>query len=525
MRRRLGLLGAAAAISGLVVPMLLGGADLDRLALALALAGLGAGTALAAAAGRPLLSAAALGGVGAYASGIATLHQVPVPVALLVGTLAGIAAGALFATLGWRLDGLGFLLMTLLIAVAGRSGIQAIPAITGAEAGLGPIPQLSVPLGNSRSAMLTPIGDFQLLLVVAVVVTAIAMLLREVGPGPRLRAVGSDRARAAASGLHPLATEIAVVAFCGGMAAICGALSAHISQVADPSAFSIDVAALPLLAALAASNRPLPAAMLAVGTGVIQQLLLPAVGWHGPPNAQAAALALLAVGAVAAVLLRQRRTVDPPSMTIGLDEPWPVDRLDLRGTPLAVDPFMVRSRQGVVLLEAPGFAVVSGTVHAVVGPNGAGKTTLLRHLAARRAEDRVVLLPQEGGGFVNCTVVETLRLAARFGRTPGDASVVAELWQRRLSLETVANRRCEELSTGQRRIVDLARVLLGAPNVLLCDEPLAGLDDNQRAAVVACLAAAARGGLTVVVAEHDQGAVAQLADSVTELTRASTSPT
>ena len=93
------------------------------------------------------------------------------------------------------------------------------------------------------------------------------------------------------------------------------------------------------------------------------------------------------------------------------------------------------------------------------------------------------------------------------------------VWVRRLGFEASRDRRCAELSAGQRRLVDLARVLLGAPNVVLCDEPLAGLDDAHRAAATACLAAAAAAGLTVVISEHDRRAVGRLAGSITELER------
>jgi ABC-type Mn2+/Zn2+ transport system ATPase subunit len=56
--------------------------------------------------------------------------------------------------------------------------------------------------------------------------------------------------------------------------------------------------------------------------------------------------------------------------------------------------------------------------------------------------------------------------------------------------------------------------------VLLCDEPLAGLDESHRAAARGCLQAAAAAGLTIVLAEHDRDAVGALASSVIELARA-----
>jgi ABC-type branched-subunit amino acid transport system ATPase component len=116
----------------------------------------------------------------------------------------------------------------------------------------------------------------------------------------------------------------------------------------------------------------------------------------------------------------------------------------------------------------------------------------------------VVRLPQEGGGWPGCTVTETLELAAAAGG--GDAAA----WRRRLGLDPWGERLCEELPASSRRLLELGRVLLLRPAVLLCDEPLAGLG-AERAAVVECLRAAAGEGVAVLLAEHDHAAVAALA--------------
>jgi ABC-type multidrug transport system ATPase subunit len=167
-----------------------------------------------------------------------------------------------------------------------------------------------------------------------------------------------------------------------------------------------------------------------------------------------------------------------------------------------------------------------------VGPNGAGKSTALRATAtaAARHDDRrvrvhgasnrarAVLLPQSGGGWPGTTVEETLRLAARAGgRSGGDARAMAAAWIARLGLTDAAGALCETLSHGVRRRVELARVLLLRPAVLLCDEPLAGLGEPDRELVLACLRAAASEGVTMVVAEHDRASLSRLAVATTEL--------
>ena len=532
LTNRLLLLLGGCVLAAVFYPMFAGGPDLDHAALALALAGPAVAAALSSAVGRPTLAAAALAGVGAYASGLIAQRGVLVPVAVLCGGAVAAAAGAAIALACHRVEAAAFLAASLLLALAGGALVQALPAVTGAQSGLGPIPQIQIPFGASRNAVATPVGDFHVLLMVAALSVVAGAVALRFGRGPAWRAIGSDRTRAAASGIAPLSGEVMALALGGLLAGLSGALQAHVQRVAAPSFFTPDAAALPLLAALAAGREPLLTGIIAVATGAVAQIVLPAAGWHGPPDAQSVALGLLGVATVATLLppragperVRAAPAIDPSSE-------WPVEQLRLRGARLDVAPLLLRSDDGHVLVDAPAFAVEAGSIRGLVGANGSGKTTLLRAIAGRagRAGSEVVLsgaepavcmlLPQDGGGWAYCTVRETLVLSARPNRTPSDARARAEQWLRRLNLEDVAGRLCAELPGGRRRMVDLARVILGSPAVLLCDEPLAGLDDNLRAAAVSCLRAASTAGLTIVIAEHDHQAVAALTADVLELER------
>ena len=133
--RRLLWLAAVAVAAAFIYPAITSGtsvdSNLDRVALALALAGPAAGTAVAAAAGRPLLAAAAMSGVGAYVSGYLGIHGLAVPVAILAGTAAGGAAGAVCGLLGGRLDAVAFLVLTLVLAIA-AGAIGSMPIVPAA---------------------------------------------------------------------------------------------------------------------------------------------------------------------------------------------------------------------------------------------------------------------------------------------------------------------------------------------------------------------------------------------------------
>ncbi|MBU3751902.1 MAG: ATP-binding cassette domain-containing protein, partial [Mycobacterium sp.] len=149
------------------------------------------------------------------------------------------------------------------------------------------------------------------------------------------------------------------------------------------------------------------------------------------------------------------------------------------------------------------FDVADGEVLAVVGPNGAGKSTVMSVVAGLLRADRAVvrvgdrtltdtaagvqlavharrvgLLQQDPLLFPHLRVADNVLFAARHGRpdSPADAGDRARRWLRRVGADDLADRRPAELSGGQAQRVALARALAAEPDVLLLDEPMAGLD-------------------------------------------------
>jgi ABC-type branched-subunit amino acid transport system permease subunit/ABC-type branched-subunit amino acid transport system ATPase component len=526
--RDLGLFALLLLAVGVLLPQSADGPDLDRTATALTLAGPAVGAALSFAVGRPNLAVGALAGVGAYVSGALALRGLNVALAVPVAIVVSAVAGAAVAVATARLDVVGLLASTLLIAVGLGALTQALPDLSGGQAGLGPLPPLGTALPGSGVLDLTPTGDLHATLAFAALMTVVAAVVLQSPIGARWRAVGSDRGRAAMSGLRPLRAEVLALAAGGGLAGFGGALSAHIGGAATPDLFSPDVVALPLLAAvLAGRGNALAAVVTAVATGLVGAVVLPDLGWHGPPSATAVALGMLALGVVVSLLPGAASRGRYGATDIDVGAPWPFSAGEFAGAELVVEHLDVRTG-GLTLVHDLSLRALAGQVLGVVGPNGSGKTSLLAILSAGASSSvrleggsgPIVLQPQAGGGFAACTVDETLALAARGGgRSRPEAERVAALWRARLGLDQSGATLCAELSSGRRRLLDLARVLLRRPTVLLCDEPLGGLDPTARAAAVGLLRAAASAGLTIVLAEHDRPAVAELATATLELRR------
>ncbi len=163
---------------------------------------------------------------------------------------------------------------------------------------------------------------------------------------------------------------------------------------------------------------------------------------------------------------------------------------------------------GRTVLHDVRFQAGVGELVAVVGPNGAGKSTLLRALAGllpggRPDPVRVAWLPQGARCAWGMTVQEVVAL----GRVPhGDEGASAvEAAIAACGLAALRGDRIDRLSGGQQRRAMLARVLAGAPQVLLLDEPAADLDPAAAHGVMALLRARAEAGACVVAVLHDIG--------------------
>ena len=189
----------------------------------------------------------------------------------------------------------------------------------------------------------------------------------------------------------------------------------------------------------------------------------------------------------------------------------------------------VTALDGLDLIAPP------GEVLAILGPNGAGKTTFVRTIATLLrptsgelrvrgsdvAADPVSVRRDIGlaGQFAavepTMTGRENLEMTARlFGHPRSAARRAASIVIEQLSLEEVADRRCSTYSGGQRRRLDLGASLVGAPRLLLLDEPTAGLDPTGRREVWDAVRSLAADGTDVLLTTHYLDEADELADHV-----------
>jgi ABC-type branched-subunit amino acid transport system ATPase component len=208
---------------------------------------------------------------------------------------------------------------------------------------------------------------------------------------------------------------------------------------------------------------------------------------------------------------------------------------------------------GVHAVDGASFTIPHGRITGLIGPNGAGKTTALKLIAgalrptagailydgedvagkpawdvARRGLIRTFQLSSE---FARLTVIENLLVAAPeqraatflgalrgkryWGRQQAELTERARGLLRDFELLHKADDYAGTLSGGQKRLLEMARALMARPNLLLLDEPLAGVNPTLRLVVEDHLRRLRDDqGLTMVMVEHELGAVERCCESV-----------
>jgi branched-chain amino acid transport system ATP-binding protein len=210
---------------------------------------------------------------------------------------------------------------------------------------------------------------------------------------------------------------------------------------------------------------------------------------------------------------------------------------------------LVRRFGGVIATDHVSLDVGQGELHAIIGPNGAGKTTLISQLTGQLSPNSgtihfagadITRLPafrrsalglarsfQITSLLPDFTASDNVALAAQAhdghsfyfwgnARKEGALRNAALAALKRVGLEHRADVVVSRLSHGEQRELELAVALATKPQLLLLDEPMAGLGTTESARMVKLLQELRR-EVTIVLVEHDMDAVFALADRITVL--------
>jgi branched-chain amino acid transport system ATP-binding protein len=499
-------------------------------------------------------------GIGAYAAGLIQLHLFPgqiwLPLLLSMPVVAIISAivGAVIL----RRRGVYFSLLTLALAALTYTIAFRWTAVTGGEDGLG---------GLKRGS----IGPFSLdnapayYVIVSVIGLGVLYLLIRLVRSPFghvLVAIRENQLRATFQGYPVERYKLAVFVISAVVTGLAGALLGFQNYLVSAEAVSVPLAGELLAMVVIGGMR----SMLGPALGALFFILFRELFsiltadwlfWFGLTFVGFVMFSPDGLIGIGSKLARRFRPLPTEAAAMSKrriysDLPLPAFLAPQRLEGLVLE-VKAASKQfgGIRAVVDAHLAVVAGEIHALIGPNGAGKTTLFNLVSGLHAPDhgKILLSGRDIAGqapeavchrglarsfqitnlFKGLSIYENLRLslqaqsADRFNiwrDVDSFAQVHAETAElvKFLGLEGIEAIEGGELSYGGQRLVDLGIALGSKPQLLLLDEPLAGLAAAERERVSSLIRSIAA-NIPVLIVEHDIDRVLSFSRTVTVMTQ------
>lgn len=508
--------------------------------------------------GQISLGQVAFFGLGAYGSALtAKLLGFPVPLAMLFGVALATLFGAVVGLLALRVKGLYLAMVT----IAAGSLIEILAnrwtSLTG-----GPIGVHDVAPPSLFGARMGPVEYYWLIGYIGLAVTLGLYNLKRSRYGRTWLAVKTSEIAARSIGIHVLNWKVSAFVISAAVGGLAGALFAHQNSVFTSDTFTYDVSVRALVAVIIGGTGtvlgPVVGAALVIGLPTYFRELY---DYYLLIFGGILLLTLLALpdGIVgAAGRLWQKATSKARSLAAGEQEaaqlPLPAF-LRQENAPEITAINLSKHFMGLKAVQGLEMTVKPGEVHGLIGPNGSGKSTTINVLTGvYNVTDGRVLLggddvtdkpPHELAAlgvtrtfqniqlFTELTVLENVMMGFHrhmkagffhhLFRT-GAARREEEQYQQR-SLETLAfvglahlaEEQARNLSYGQQRLVEIARALAVKPQVLMLDEPAAGLNNVEVHRMTELIREISKGGITLLIVEHHMEMVMELCEQITVL--------
>ncbi|MDP9862242.1 MULTISPECIES: branched-chain amino acid ABC transporter ATP-binding protein/permease [Streptosporangium] len=471
---------------------------------------------------------AAFFGLGAYAVALSQAHDLTIAVLLVAAPALSVAIALPMVRIGLAsgIPDAPLILLTIGVSLLLQHAATSLTGLTGGTNGL----SIRSP-GVVTTYYLT-------LVVVAVVVAVTTVTVVRSRFGARLTAASRNPERAAQTGIDGLHVRSTAFVVSAAVSTVAGALYALAAGLVSPQIFGLGLSTSVLVwLALGGRGSTVGPFLGAVPVTVGEQML--GSTWQGWYVLGLAALFVLVVqfaptglAGIARHWTRGPAVRLPPAASVR--RPRKGSGGQARGAAALVLKGIHKSFGPVNVLRGVDLTVEDGRCVCLIGPNGAGKSTLLAIVAGQLApdggevrifgaaasavpiHDRVRL--GVGRMFQIPSVLTDLSLADNIRLARMDAPEHVELPAEYDDLVRDGTSEARALPLADRRRLELAMVLAGAPRLMLLDEPAAGLGpDDARALVRELKEVSHRTGCAMLVVEHDMTIVRELADDVVVL--------
>jgi ABC-type branched-subunit amino acid transport system ATPase component/ABC-type branched-subunit amino acid transport system permease subunit len=467
-----------------------------------------------------------------------------------LAALLGAAMGALLALPALRVKGPYLAMITIAFGFIVEHAIVEARDLTGGQNGI---------MGIAAPTLGTLASGERAMALLAVLAAGVALAgytwLHRGTWGAAMRAVRDSETAAESIGLNPLVVKTVAFAVSAACAAAAGGLFAPLSGMVTPHTFgflqSILFVLVVMLGGAGSVAGPLVGALI---VGLLPELLasleeyrllffgglLLLVLWVAPDGV---------AGLAARLRLWLRRRWQQGQTAVVRAAVTPASGLGARERQVLVAEGLTMQFGGVRAVSGLGLAAAPARVTSLIGPNGAGKTTALNMLsgfyvptAGGFSLGRQVLAGQPAMRIARAGVARTYQTSQLFGSLSAQDNVVLAMPRGRLGpllgaarLRAPALReraaavlawcgysgdpeaRAADLPHVDRRLVEIARALAMDPDVLLLDEPAAGLSREDKQQLAAFLRRIADAGVTVLLVEHDMPLVMGISDHIVVL--------
>lgn len=515
-------------------------------------------------AGQLSLGHAAFLGMGAYTSTILVVdHGVSVFLSLIIAALVGALLAAFIGFTSLRLRGIYFTLLTIAFAEVLRTIAVNVPTITRGSHGI-PIPfrpGWQNLIFAQKMPYLLVIGIF------VVIVTLISYYIKSSKLGWNLVALGQEEQAAEACGINVSLSKIITMIISGSLVAVGGVLHANYVLYIDPSLagefgfqWSINMVLISLLGGMGTVAGPIIGAFILIPLAELSRAYFGGMvqGLHLIIYGVSLLLIILFLpeGIIGRLNKIKKRLASPEEMAaekpVEIEEtrrtllhahPLPVQTLTAGVTDKPVSDNLLEIKGlttrfgGLVALNDVSLTIKRNSCTGLIGPNGAGKSTLFNNISG-------FIRPKKGDIYFNGNLINNLaphqRAKIGIGRTfqivkPFENLTVLQnvtigalsrYSNHKLAQEHATH--CLEfvglidsrdiviknLTIANRKKVEIARAIACNPQILMLDEPMAGLNPKETEVLSEFIIEMCSQGLTVFLIEHQIDALLELVSQV-----------